>query len=57
MTEEAESADEVGAEYGYGVRITPVGPIDDEVGAPTQLAAFSRTVSGTTENTEKDVTA
>jgi 3' terminal RNA ribose 2'-O-methyltransferase Hen1 len=27
---------------GYEVRYTPIGPVDDEVGAPTQMAVFSR---------------
>lgn len=33
----------VGAEHGYRVRLLPVGPEDAEVGAPSQLAVFSRT--------------
>jgi 3' terminal RNA ribose 2'-O-methyltransferase Hen1 len=32
----------VGAAYGYVVRHLPVGPDDPEVGAPTQLAIFTR---------------
>lgn len=35
-------ADGVCAEYGYDVRLVPVGPVDPEVGAPTQLAVFTR---------------
>ena len=27
--------------YGYRVRIAPVGPVDDEVGPPTQMAVFT----------------
>jgi 3' terminal RNA ribose 2'-O-methyltransferase Hen1 len=30
------------AEFGYAVRFEPVGPVDPEVGAPTQLAVFTR---------------
>ncbi len=32
----------VGARFGYAVRFAPVGPVDPEVGAPTQMAIFSR---------------
>jgi 3' terminal RNA ribose 2'-O-methyltransferase Hen1 len=35
-------SDEVGARFGYSVRLFPVGSIDTEVGAPTQMAVFSR---------------
>lgn len=35
-------ADRVAHEHGYGVRYLPVGPDDPEVGAPTQLAIFTR---------------
>ncbi|MBM7112821.1 3' terminal RNA ribose 2'-O-methyltransferase Hen1 [Archangium primigenium] len=28
--------------FGYAVRFAPVGPVDDTVGAPTQMAVFSR---------------
>jgi 3' terminal RNA ribose 2'-O-methyltransferase Hen1 len=35
-------ADQVCAAHGYDVRHVPVGPVDPEVGAPTQLAVFSR---------------
>lgn len=30
------------AGHGYGVEVRPVGPLDPEVGAPTQLALFTR---------------
>lgn len=35
-------ADAVAGAHGYAVRYVPVGPVDDEVGAPTQLAVFTR---------------
>jgi 3' terminal RNA ribose 2'-O-methyltransferase Hen1 len=35
-------SDRVGARFGYGVRLAPIGPADPEVGAPTQMAVFSR---------------
>jgi hypothetical protein len=35
----------VAARHGYTVRYEPVGPVDDEVGAPTQMAVFTRGVS------------
>jgi 3' terminal RNA ribose 2'-O-methyltransferase Hen1 len=35
-------AERVAATHGYQVAITPVGPDDPEVGAPSQLATFSR---------------
>ncbi|GAA4544403.1 3' terminal RNA ribose 2'-O-methyltransferase Hen1 [Amycolatopsis samaneae] len=35
-------ADEVGAGHGYPHRLLPVGPADPELGAPTQLAVFTR---------------
>jgi len=35
-------AERVGGAYGYGVRCEPVGPDDPVVGAPTQLAVFTR---------------
>ena len=38
----AEWADGVAARNGYEVRYMPVGPVDDEVGSPTQMAVFSR---------------
>lgn len=34
----------IGARTGYAVRFLPVGPEDAEVGAPTQMAVFSRAV-------------
>lgn len=41
-TEFADWAETVSAEYGYTARILPVGPVDAELGAPTQLAVFTR---------------
>ena len=38
-------ADAVARAYGYTVELRPVGPLDDEVGAPTQLALFHITTS------------
>ncbi len=35
-------AGEVAGRFGYGVRFLPVGPVDPEVGAPTQMAVFER---------------
>jgi 3' terminal RNA ribose 2'-O-methyltransferase Hen1 len=35
-------ANGVAGRHGYEVRLTPIGPIDDEVGSPTQMAVFSR---------------
>jgi 3' terminal RNA ribose 2'-O-methyltransferase Hen1 len=35
-------ADGVAGRRGYAVRVAPVGPEDPEVGAPTQMAVFSR---------------
>ena len=35
-------ADKVAAEHGYEVRLEPIGPVDPVVGAPTQMAVFSR---------------
>ena len=32
----------VAARHGYEVRYLPVGPVDEEVGAPTQMAVFSK---------------
>ena len=34
----------VAAERGYAVRFAPVGPVDPEVGAPTQMAVFTAAV-------------
>jgi 3' terminal RNA ribose 2'-O-methyltransferase Hen1 len=38
-------ADEVCVAHGYRVRHVPVGPVDADVGAPTQLAVFTREVA------------
>ncbi len=38
----ADWARTVAAAHGYAVRVEPVGPADPEVGAPTQLAVFTR---------------
>lgn len=35
-------ANAVGARHGYTVDVRPVGEVDDEVGAPTQMAVFTR---------------
>jgi 3' terminal RNA ribose 2'-O-methyltransferase Hen1 len=32
----------VAERHGYELRISPIGPLDDKVGAPTQMAVFSR---------------
>lgn len=40
----------VGAAHGYAVRIVPVGPLDDDLGAPTQLAVFTRAGTDTTSD-------
>ena len=32
----------VAARFGYGVRFAPVGPLDEHLGAPTQMAVFAR---------------
>ncbi len=44
-------AEKVAAAYGYTVELRPVGPLDEEVGAPTQLALFRAESTGTTETT------
>jgi 3' terminal RNA ribose 2'-O-methyltransferase Hen1 len=44
-------ADGVAREYGYSVAYAPVGDEDPEVGAPTQLARFTRTDTGTETHT------
>ncbi|HEY0779751.1 MAG TPA: 3' terminal RNA ribose 2'-O-methyltransferase Hen1 [Gemmatirosa sp.] len=36
-------ANAVAARFGYAVRFAPVGPVDDAVGAPTQMGIFTRT--------------
>ncbi|MFJ9697417.1 3' terminal RNA ribose 2'-O-methyltransferase Hen1 [Kitasatospora sp. NPDC101183] len=41
-------AEKVADAYGYAVELRPVGPLDEEVGAPTQLALF-RTRTATPE--------
>lgn len=33
-------ADQVASEHGYTVRFLPIGPVDDSVGSPTQMAVF-----------------
>jgi len=35
-------ANGVARRHGYEVRLSPIGPFDDEVGPPTQMAVFSR---------------
>ncbi|MFL5250426.1 MAG: 3' terminal RNA ribose 2'-O-methyltransferase Hen1 [Myxococcales bacterium] len=35
-------ANGIATRFGYGVRFAPVGPADDRLGAPTQMAVFSR---------------
>jgi 3' terminal RNA ribose 2'-O-methyltransferase Hen1 len=35
-------ANAIAARFGYAVRFAPVGPVDPEVGAPTQMATFTR---------------
>lgn len=40
-------ADGVCARHGYHVRFAPVGDVDPEVGSPTQMAVFTRTVGDT----------
>lgn len=35
-------AEDIAVKYGYTVEYGAVGPVDDEVGAPTQLAVFSK---------------
>ncbi|MGW2396627.1 3' terminal RNA ribose 2'-O-methyltransferase Hen1 [Kitasatospora sp. NPDC001664] len=48
-------AGKVAADYGYTVTVRPVGPLDEEVGAPTQLALFRRddTAPTTTDSHER----
>ena len=38
----SEWAQKIGESYGYAVRFLPVGPEDNAVGAPTQMAVFER---------------
>lgn len=46
-------AERIAADYGYTVTVRPVGPLDEQVGAPTQLALFRRTsVAESTVTTE-----
>jgi len=42
-------ANAMAARHGYTVRFEPVGPLDEEVGSPTQMAVFTR-VGETTRN-------
>lgn len=35
-------ANRVAKQHGYGVRFEPVGPIDESVGSPTQMAVFNK---------------
>ncbi len=39
-------AERVAVTYGYEVRLAPIGPVDEGVGSPTQLAIFDRAWSG-----------
>ncbi|HEX8235953.1 MAG TPA: 3' terminal RNA ribose 2'-O-methyltransferase Hen1 [Abditibacteriaceae bacterium] len=56
-------AQEVAARFGYAVRFAPVGPEDEVVGAPTQMAVFTLSSGGeksdseTADNTVGTVTA
>ncbi|QGZ51474.1 3' terminal RNA ribose 2'-O-methyltransferase Hen1 [Streptomyces sp. QHH-9511] len=43
----------VAGQYGYGVEFTPIGPDDQEVGPPTQMAVFTQT----SRTTSKEDTA
>lgn len=36
-------AETVASRFGYSVRIQPVGPVDEALGAPTQMGVFTRT--------------
>jgi len=36
-----EWGEEVGERFGYGVRFAPIGPVDVEMGAPTQMGIFT----------------
>lgn len=36
-------AETVASRFGYSVRIQPVGPVDETLGAPTQMGVFTRT--------------
>ncbi|MFJ5882748.1 3' terminal RNA ribose 2'-O-methyltransferase Hen1 [Kitasatospora cineracea] len=49
--------EQVAADYGYTVELEPVGPVDPEVGAPTQLAHFRLAEpAATTEPATESVT-
>ena len=37
-------ADRIATEQGYTVSFAPIGPVDDEVGSPTQMGVFTRDV-------------
>ncbi|GAA2085764.1 3' terminal RNA ribose 2'-O-methyltransferase Hen1 [Kitasatospora saccharophila] len=50
-------AEQVAAGYGYRVELEPVGPVDPEVGAPTQLAHFRLAEPDTTEPDTTDTAA
>jgi len=41
-TQFEEWASTVAVRFGYAVRFAPVGPVDDEVGSPTQMGIFNR---------------
>ncbi|MEU3497779.1 3' terminal RNA ribose 2'-O-methyltransferase Hen1 [Kitasatospora cineracea] len=49
--------EQVAADYGYTVELEPVGPVDPEVGAPTQLAHFRLAEPATTEPAATESTA
>lgn len=42
-------ADRVASEYGYSVELHPIGEMDESLGAPTQMAVFSRAGSPANE--------
>jgi 3' terminal RNA ribose 2'-O-methyltransferase Hen1 len=50
----AEWAEGVCARFGYTVRLLPVGPVDEEVGAPTQMAVFTRAGSSAAEDVSQE---
>ena len=45
-SEFAEWSNRAAARFGYTVKFVPVGPVDDEVGSPTQMAVFERKDEG-----------
>jgi 3' terminal RNA ribose 2'-O-methyltransferase Hen1 len=45
-TEFANWADSAGARFGYEVRVEPIGPVDEQYGAPSQMAIFSLPIGG-----------